>query len=494
MTSVRQLLRDLDLGSSVAEFDDQLESYFVQTQPFLDLINNRKDVVAGDKGTGKTAIFKYLHKKYKDIPSLQGTVVLPAFNPTGNPIFQQLAARGALDEQEYGRLWKSFVLSLVGNWLLKQKDFAKRAKAKQLDQLLRGLELRSESDEPTPVFQKIMAKIGDFFNWKSAEMEVQTGANGLVFKPRVEFADAKKVAPVTISVEAALSLLNACLAEAGTTVWVAIDRLDEAFQGAPEVEVPALRALFRTYLDLLEFDRLRLKLFVRRDLFSRIVAGGFVNLTHVHARTVEVIWDEADLISLLCRRVRQNASVCQTLKIAGANDDTIFSALFPLQVDQGSRKPDTHVWIMSRIRDGNGIKPPRNLIDLVSFAKEAQLRTEDRSPRDYKKGQPLFEPDALKSALAQLSDRRVNDTLLAEARELAPVIEKFRKKKAEQNLKTLSTLIGGKSGSVKQTIKSLCELGFLEETGQSYKVPMLYRGGLEITQGKAFGDSNSDDE
>jgi hypothetical protein len=45
------------------------------------------------------------------------------------------------------------------------------------------------------------------------------------------------------------------------------------------MEVPALRALLRTYLDLTEFEHIKLKLFVRRDLFSRITAGGFVNLT-----------------------------------------------------------------------------------------------------------------------------------------------------------------------------------------------------------------------
>jgi hypothetical protein len=42
------------------------------------------------------------------------------------------------------------------------------------------------------------------------------------------------------------------------------------------------------------------------------------------------------------------------------------------------------------------------------------------------------------------------------------------------------------------------EIGFIEEIKTSWKVPMLYRDGLEITQGKAFpsatseGDENED--
>jgi hypothetical protein len=99
------------------------------------------------------------------------------------------------------------------------------------------------------------------------------GIEGLTFTPRLEFNPDEKQGEQKVSVEAALGLLNECLTESGKTVWVAMDRLDEAFQGFPEIELPALRALFRTYLDLLEFSRIRMKLFVRRDLFARIVEG-----------------------------------------------------------------------------------------------------------------------------------------------------------------------------------------------------------------------------
>lgn len=71
----------------------------------------------------------------------------------------------------------------------------------------------------------------------------------------------------------------------GLEVWFVLDRLDEAFAGFPEIEVPALRALLRTFLDLNEFKNIRLKLFVRNDLFRRITGSSFVNLTHVNAKT-----------------------------------------------------------------------------------------------------------------------------------------------------------------------------------------------------------------
>ena len=96
------------------------------------------------------------------------------------------------------------------------------------------------------------------------------------------------------------------LSEADLSVWVILDRLDEVFQGFPDTETPALRALFRTYLDLLAFGRLRVKVFVRKDLFRKIIQGGFVNLTYINARKTEIIWEEEDLLNLLCQRIRRN--------------------------------------------------------------------------------------------------------------------------------------------------------------------------------------------
>lgn len=495
MAQVRQLLRDLNLGNSVAEFDAQLEKYFVETQTFRELVEDNKDIVAGDKGTGKTAIFRILHRRYTSIPALRHVVVIQAFNPTGNPIFQELTEKGTLDEGEYGRVWKAFILSLVGNWLLKHNKFGRKSNLATLDQLLRGLDLRSDSDEPKTVFQKILSKIGALFHWKSAELKVETTAEGAIsITPKIEFDKSKNAETVKISIEAALRLLNNCLVELGKKVWVAVDRLDEAFQGNPEVEIPALRALFRSYLDLLEFDKIALKLFVRRDLFSRIVEGGFVNLTHVNARKIEIIWDEEDLRSLLCRRVRQNNTFMAALNEAHGSDEQLFKVLFPEQVDQGKRKPPTWVWMMGRIRDANDIKPPRNLIDLVSMAKDAQARREDREPREYEPGKPLVEADSLRKALTQLSEQRVTDTLLAEARQNVPLIEKFRQGKAEHNEASLAVLLSIPQEKVRSVIKPLTELGFLEEIGGNFKVPMLYRGGLEITQGKAFEASASDDD
>lgn len=486
---VKELLRKLDLGNSVAEFDAELKSYFVETQTFRALVKGDVDIVAGDKGTGKTALYRVLRDRDREFPELAHVEILPAFNPVGNPVFQRLGQVPQLDEGQYTTIWKSYLLSLVGNWLLEILGEPGTERLKRLDDILTKIGLRSVDDSAQTIFSKLINLVTRLINPKSAELGITVTEAGMpVLTPKVEFGEKDKPAdtPEIIQHEEALEVLNACLADLGITVWIVLDRLDEAFQGYPAIERPALRALLRTYLDLLEFDNLKLKLFVRKDLFRKVVHGGFVNLTHVNAKRLDIVWDEEDLKALLCNRIRRDADFLQPFGQTAQSDDEVFSLLFPPQVDAGPRKPITWAWMMSRIRDGNGIKPPRNLVDLAKKAQEAQQRAEEREAREFTAGSPLIESDAIRKALQRLSEDRVNDTLLAEAAELAPQIERFRDSKAEHNSATLAALLGIKEDEVKAAVKPLLELGFLEEIGESFKVPMLYRDGLNITQGKAF--------
>jgi len=234
-----------------------------------------------------------------------------------------------------------------------------------------------------------------------------------------------------------------------------------------------------------------MKLFVRKDLFSRITRGGFVNLTHINARKIDITWDEEDLYNLLFWRLADNENFLSILAPPSAEPDAIFQAVFPNQVDSGARKPTTWTWMMGRIRDGSGVKPPRNLIDLVLKAREAQLRREEWAPREHGADQPLLEPDSLKRGLEALSNQRVEDTLLAEAGELAYDIEKFRKGKAEHSLGSLRELLGE---GYAEKAALLQQIGFLEPIGVNFKIPMLYRAGLEITQGKAVSASDGSND
>jgi hypothetical protein len=485
---VKEILQRLELGNSVAEYDASLERYFVETSTFRALINDEGDVVAGDKGTGKTALFRILKKRYASIEGLANVELIEAFNPSGNPVFQRLTETDPLEEGQYATIWKAFIIALVGNWILELYEEREWTDAMtELNALLLSVGLRSADDTPASVFSQLVNLFRRLTNPQAVEVTVTISPQGMpIVVPRLEFGDGDEEPQELVRHDDALRLLNRVLGEIDLTAWVAFDRLDEAFQGFPRAEIPALRALFRTYLDLNAFDRIRLKLFVRKDLFGRIIEGGFVNLTHINARKIEIVWDEDDLFDLLFRRIDENHEFLADLGLEEPDATQVFDAVFPDQVDPGERKPKTWPWTMARIRDGNNIRPPRNLIDLVKKAQEEQMRREDRAATEYD-GQPLISSDALKKGLARLSTERVQDTLLAEAgEEHALWIERFRDGRAEHNQETIATTLGVDGDEVSGPVRVLKDLGFLEPVGATFKVPMLYRAGLNITQGKAF--------
>ncbi|MDE2616285.1 MAG: hypothetical protein KGL73_04585, partial [Burkholderiales bacterium] len=156
VAQVKELLRMLDVGSSVAEFDKSLEKYFVENEAFHALVKDEADVIAGDKGTGKTAVYRVLQKRFGSIPELKGIEVLAGFNPAGNPIFQKLVQQQALTEGQYVSVWKAYVLSLVGNWIVEIAGETQSENFGRLSKLLTDTGLRSRDDKPETIFSKLI--------------------------------------------------------------------------------------------------------------------------------------------------------------------------------------------------------------------------------------------------------------------------------------------------------------------------------------------------
>lgn len=491
-----ELLKKLDFGNSVAEFDEQLDAYFVETQIYSDFIDGKYDIVSGDKGTGKTAIYRIVRDKHSEISQLSDVELVAGFNDSGNPVFQRLSQSSLLQEGEYITVWKSYITSLLGNYILNAFEGCHTAKMAELDQVLTAVGLRSKDATASTIFSQLTNLLRSFKKPNKASIKFSVTENGLpVVAPTLEFSSVEthdEGAQVVVNSDDAMKLLNYTINEAETNVWLVLDRLDEAFAGYSQIEVPALRALFRVYLDMQAYSNIKLKLFVRNDLFRKVVRGGFVNLTHVNAKRIQIKWHPDDLYALLCRRIGERPEFVEAYgDVLGGADPDLFTKVFPAQVDIGKKNPTAWNWILGRIKDGNGIAPPRNLIDFVNKAKEVQARREERDPREYDHSMPLIEAESLRRALSELSEQRVQDTLLAESGEYAAVIAGFKNGKAEHNTESLLEIIQTDVARPRDIIEELEAIGFLEKTGATYKVPMLYRSGLRISQGKAFSSEET---
>jgi hypothetical protein len=145
---VSDILNELKLGNSVAESDERLDKYFINTPTFNALVTGRRDIIAGDKGTGKTALYRILVKRASTIPSLRSTKVLTAFNLTGSPIFAQLTNVPQQSEGQYIAFWKTYFLSLIANWLIDQPHIVRHSNIKRIQYFLEKNPILLGNDRP----------------------------------------------------------------------------------------------------------------------------------------------------------------------------------------------------------------------------------------------------------------------------------------------------------------------------------------------------------
>ena len=166
----------------------------------------------------------------------------------------------------------------------------------------------------------------------------------------------------------------------------------------------------------------------------------------------------------------------------------LFYRIFPDQVDAGTRKPTTLDWILSRTSDGSKLTAPREVIHLLSSARNNQLE-------EFELGlvvppeEAIFSRTSLKTALPEVSRVRYEQTLIAEYPQFKPVLQKLEGEKTQQTPETLSTIWDIDREEALETAYKLVDVGFFEKRGSKeepvFWIPFLYRDALKLIQGAA---------
>src|SRR5262249_3944523 len=297
-----------------------------------------------------------------------------------------------------------------------------------------------------------------------------------------------------LSVDTLAELANRALSAAGYQVWVLLDRLDVAFAESHELERNALRALFRVYRDFADKDCIKLKIFLRSDIWDRIVEGGFREASHI-TRVVTLDWTSEALLNLIVRRLLSNEMLIDKLeidKVAVLRDskaqDAVFYRFFPPQVEQGAKKRPTRDWMINRCEDGHWKTAPRELIHFLNSLRDLELARLERGDA-LPPGEQLFDRSVFKPALEIVSEARVVQTIYAEYPNLKPYLVELEGEKTEQTIDTLATIWKVSKGEADKRAQALVEIGFFEQRGGrdnwTYWVPFLYRDALHMSQGLA---------
>jgi hypothetical protein len=90
----------MSFGSQIAEDEvNALAGYFVETNQWQKIANGEIDIIRGEKGAGKSAIYALLTTRVDDFFD-RGILLVAAENPRGATVFKDLVSDPPTSEQE----------------------------------------------------------------------------------------------------------------------------------------------------------------------------------------------------------------------------------------------------------------------------------------------------------------------------------------------------------------------------------------------------------
>jgi hypothetical protein len=490
----RDVLAQITFGQRIAEDEtDALSAYFVETDQWRKVMSGEVDVIYGPKGSGKSALYSLLRKRREELVE-RNIIPAPGENVRGTPVFADLVAEPPASEDDFRGLWKLYFLSLMGT--------AFRIVRIENEHSRRLLSVLEEAGLVTPEWslKRSLRGVLDYMK------RIDSVSGGVKVSPasgqpegvegKITFrepgSEQRKLGYV--SADSLLEIADRAFHEAGKKFWIVLDRLDVAFAEYADLEANALRALFRVYRDMAALENVSLKIFLRDDIWARITAGGFREASHI-TKSITITWDSSSLLYLVIRRAIFNDSVREFYQVessavlASAEEQSkLFYRIFPEQVERGERKSTTFDWMLARTADGSGKTAPRELIHLLSSARDQQLKLLERGEAEPE-GDALFDRNALQSALPEVSKVRYEQTLCAEHPNLKSILDKLEGEKTQQTPKSLAKIWRVAEAEALARAEKLAEVGFFQKRGSKeqpvFWVPFLYRDALNLVQGPA---------
>jgi hypothetical protein len=485
------ILKKTNIGASVAEQElEGLKDYFLKTFLWEELLENRIDIVFGCKGSGKSAIYNYLSSFPKELEKKNILLTL-AENPRGAVAFKDLNVHPPKKEFEFQCIWKLYFILIMtqklSDWGALDKDFNIVIDKLQSS----GLVPRKMN------FTSMVKAVRDYIKHLVPSGEISVGLNehsGQVDKLGLKISlaepDSKHFDKGILSIDNLLEHLNESLKHNGFNVWIAIDRLDAVFQDDNELEALALRTLFQIYIELFGYSNFRLMIFLRDDIWSRIIEKGFREISHI-TKKESINWDQGSLFNLLMTRFKSNLHLVKFLNITALDTKSdlefFFEKIFPKESQPTVKF--SFDWIINAIEDGNGYALPRELIHFINNAIKSEIKL--ISEGDIKKD-GFLSIDSLKLGFKEVSSTKLS-TLIAEYPNLKSYIYKLGNRQIRFQLQEIRDLwaTDGVSLSAKKAnavIKLLVKIGFFKQENPEngtffYMVPMIYRPALKMPHG-----------
>ena len=226
------LLKRLSFGQRVAEDETaELAKYFGRQINWDRIVRGEIDVIQGEKGAGKSAIYALLGRKEDEFFD-ENILLIPAETPRGAPAFKDLQSDPPTAEQEFIGLWKLYMLAILAN---KMREYGFDSdEAHRVYGALESVRLIDREYDLRGLLRGAQELARRLFKAESIEgginLDPASGTNiGVTGKITFREPDPELRARGFLSVDALIRLADRAFGRAGFKAWILLDRLDVAF-------------------------------------------------------------------------------------------------------------------------------------------------------------------------------------------------------------------------------------------------------------------------
>ncbi len=452
------ILESLSFSADTTERQESsfFENTFLTTQMVKKALKNEVPLVIGRKGTGKTALFRFvLEKRGDNRDTDQRPCVVHAPEGLQTPAWQ-LRSDGfrSIQEQVVGKdgfEWKHF-------WLI---------------YIMKAVLNRSELTGPESEFSGLLDTPADN-QWDLIQNIRQIQEKTALYRPLLEtkFLELDQKSPRLV---------------------LLFDGLDTGFGNELKDRETRTRSLTGLFSVLTEWEKrlanIHFKIMLREDIWTRL---RFENKSHLYGRTAVLKWaDQAQFLKVILKQAFQSSvfqGAVQSIfeqamgfspsDVDAWEDARVFDAWNILIGERmaGGKTAFTRNWVWSRLGDANNDHAPRNLNFLFELALEWETEAQKKNP--YHRS--VIRPRALMKQLPEVSRRALNSLL-----EEFPELESLQRKLAQiGSIPFKAGFLG--DPDIFPSLDFAKEVGLLrihEETDGNvlrYTIPELYRWGLNM--------------
>lgn len=301
-------LQKFNFGDVEANNDDLLIDSVCRTNAIIEFLRGKKNVVLGEKGTGKTAIFRLIKEEKLKFNAKNGftNLLIPIadnfqYRNIKDKVLKLVNTGNPDDNFKYQVVWELFIfykiMQQIQSTNLQLTSVLKEAKG-LLDNIFSGNGLESFLKNKKTLGVKL------YDTPTSILPDIYFTSEPVVQAKEIKESSVEKL---EIDLDKYKNEINTFLIHNELNVIILIDRLDEfVSQSIAEIQLKLLQALISVEREYETLSNIEIKFFLRDDLFKQLSFENIGGYDKVISKKIDLSWSAENIREFIAKRIYSN--------------------------------------------------------------------------------------------------------------------------------------------------------------------------------------------